>query len=79
MTTIKLAKWGNSVGLRLPKHVLEGLGLEAGSFVNVTLDSEGVCFRPVKKYSLDKLVSDITADNIHGETDWGIEAGKEQW
>lgn len=40
MTTIRLAKWGNSVGLRLPKHVLESLGLEAGSILNVTLDGQ---------------------------------------
>ncbi|NLK20215.1 MAG: AbrB/MazE/SpoVT family DNA-binding domain-containing protein [Synergistaceae bacterium] len=42
MARLRLEKWGNSVGLRLPKHVLEGLGLEAGSFVNVTLDNENV-------------------------------------
>lgn len=39
---------------------------------------DSVCFRPVKKYSLDELVSAITAGNIHDETDWGIEAGKER-
>lgn len=75
MATVRLAKWGNSVGLRLPKHVIDHLGLEAGSFLNITLDDDGVCFRPVNKFTLEGLVSAITDENRHGETDWGMDAG----
>ena len=75
MATVRLGKWGNSVGLRLPKHVIDHLGIEAGSFLNITLDDDGVCFCPVNTFTLEGLVSAITDENRHGETDWGMDAG----
>lgn len=79
MPTVRLSKWGNSVGLRLPKHVVDHLGLEAGGYLDVALEERSIVFRPVRRYDLEELVSGITDDNGHGELSWGEDAGKEQW
>jgi hypothetical protein len=34
---------------------------------------------PAKELTLDDLVSRITPENVHGETDWGPPAGREAW
>jgi antitoxin MazE len=79
MPTVRLSKWGNSVGLRLPKHVVDHLGLEAGGYLDVALEERSIVFRPVRRYDLEELVSGITEENGHGEFGWGEDAGKEQW
>ncbi len=79
MPVVRLTKWGNSVGLRLPKHVIDHLGLEAGSSLDVSVEDGKIVFLPVRLYDLEELVSGITDENRHGEFDWGEEAGKEQW
>jgi antitoxin MazE len=35
---VKIAEWGNSLGLRVPKAVADQLGLKAGSEVEMTLE-----------------------------------------
>lgn len=46
----KLCKWGNSLGLRLPKYVAERTGLQAGDYVFIRLlDSGEIMVRPVKE------------------------------
>lgn len=45
----KLSRWGNSAGLRLPRHVLECAGLQISDEVCVrVLDSGDVLVTPVK-------------------------------
>lgn len=47
MTT--LARWGNSAGLRLPKHVVEAAGLEIGDQIGVRLlDNGTILVSPIK-------------------------------
>lgn len=48
--TVKLAKWGNSLGLRLPKYVEERLAIGPGDYVFVTVtDANEIVVRPVKQ------------------------------
>jgi AbrB family looped-hinge helix DNA binding protein len=47
--TTKLSKWGNSLGLRLPKYVEERLAIGPGDYVFVTVtDANEIVVRPVK-------------------------------
>ncbi|HUY14511.1 MAG TPA: AbrB/MazE/SpoVT family DNA-binding domain-containing protein [Terriglobia bacterium] len=81
MATTQLAKWGNSLALRIPKTIAQDARLREGEPVTVTVASEGglVIKTARRKYSLQQLVSRITARNRHGETDWGKPQGKEIW
>lgn len=46
--TIRLCRWGNSTGLRIPKVVLEAAGLKPGRAVALRLlDNGDIRMRPV--------------------------------
>ncbi|MGH9344353.1 MAG: AbrB/MazE/SpoVT family DNA-binding domain-containing protein [Terriglobia bacterium] len=81
MTTTQLAKWGNSLALRIPKTVAEDARLREGDSVTVTAASKGrLVIKPARrKYELSQIVSRITAKNRHEETDWGKAQCKEAW
>lgn len=45
----KLCVWGNSLGVRLPKHVAQCANLQAGDYLFVRLTDAGdIVMRPVK-------------------------------
>jgi antitoxin MazE len=68
--TIQIAKWGNSLGLRLPKSVANEASVEEGDRVSVSVRNGAIVIRPSRRaYSLSDLVSKITAKNRHGEED----------
>jgi len=60
MTELRISKWGNSSGLRLPKAVMDELGLKPGETVNLTVkDGKGVIEpkRP-KKITLEWIIAE---------------------
>ena len=78
--TTQLAKWGNSLGLRLPKSVAREAQLDEGDMVDVSVDNGAIVIRPSRpRYSLDELVRRITVRNRHQESDWGAAVGDEVW
>jgi antitoxin MazE len=80
MTTTQVSRWGNSLGVRLPKSVAREARVDAGDTVQVSVDDGAIVIRPSRpRYSLDELVGRITARNRHTETDWGGPAGHEVW
>lgn len=79
-TTTQVAKWGNSLALRLPKSVAREARLDEGSTVDVSVDNGTIVIRlSSPRYSLDELVGRITARNRHSESDWGTPVGHEVW
>jgi antitoxin MazE len=81
MATTQLAKWGNSLGVRVPKALAKDAQLREGEPVTLSVArGGGVLIKPARrKYRLRQLVSGITAKNRHDETDWGGAQGKEIW
>ncbi len=77
----QIAKWGNSLGLRLPKAVALEAQLDAGDTVRVSVEDGAIVVRPARPtYSIDALVARITTRNRHDETDWGTApVGRELW
>ena len=78
-TTIQ--KWGNSLGLRIPKAFAEEAGVEAGSAVDLAVRDGGLVVTPVRnhRYVLQDLLDGITRDNKHEEIDSGAAVGREAW
>ena len=78
-TTIK--KWGNSLAVRLPKHVVEKLKLHEGTRVEVREQKKEVIISPTPKarLTLKERIKLITPENSHQEIDWGPPRGKEIW
>ncbi len=79
--SVQLSKWGNSLGVRLPKLIVEQARLRAGDQVEVSVAESGqVLLTPVRrKLTLEELVNRITPKNRHSETEWGEVQGREAW
>jgi antitoxin MazE len=77
----QLAKWGNSLAVRIPKPVAAAAKLRSGDHLDLAVDGSGVLTirKPTKDPTLEDLVRAITPENQHGETDWGAPVGKELW
>lgn len=77
----QLAKWGNSLAVRIPAGLAERARLEEGDRVELSVAEDGaLVIRAVSRpYDLDELVAGITPENRHDETDWGEPVGKETW
>ena len=75
----KTARWGNSIGVRLPKDLAKKAGIGVDSAVEIDEADDGIIIKPVgkKEYSLRELVSRITPQNRHCEVDFGRPVGKE--
>ena len=76
----QISKWGNSLGLRLPKSVAVEAHVGEGDTVNVSVKNGAIVIRPNRPtYSLEQLVARITPRNRHDESDWGTPRGDEAW
>jgi antitoxin MazE len=77
-TIAHVSRWGNSLGLRLPKAVTLEAQLVDGDTVEISVDNGAIVVRPSRpRYSLDELVRRITPRNRHGESDWAGPLGAE--
>jgi antitoxin MazE len=79
--SVTLHRWGNSVGLRVPKPLLEQLGLKAGSEVELKVEDGRLVIEPhcPKRLTLKDVLKGFTPENQPGEVDWGPPVGKEVW
>ena len=76
---LKLQKWGNSIGVRISKSIIEKVDLEVGSEVEIEHKNGKIVITPLKKpFVLNDLLSQITKSNLHSEDDFILE-GKEVW
>lgn len=77
----KITKWGNSLGVRVPKEMAEKAGFTQNQRVIIHALKKGISIEPVKEesLSLNDLIGRITKDNLHKEFDWGNFKGKEVW
>lgn len=77
---LAIAKWGNSLALRLPRHVAQDANLTEGAPVELSVRNGTVVVTPVrKKYKLDELLAQMGNEHRHSETDWGDAQGDEVW
>lgn len=78
--TTKLRKWGNSLGVRLPKEVVKKAKLRDGKVVSVkNMGSTIIITSKTKEETLEELTSQITPKNRYEEFDWGLPVGNEIW
>jgi antitoxin MazE len=81
MTLTRIQKWGNSYGVRIPKIILDEMDLMPDAQVEIREEQGSIIITPIRKgkLSLEELLSQITPENMHGETDWGRPMGNEAW
>jgi antitoxin MazE len=79
----KVAKWGNSQGVRLPKFLLEIAEMTENDTVEVTADSNGIMIKKsenkrVRKSTAERIAG-YTGDYVGEEWDTGPPVGDEVW
>jgi antitoxin MazE len=77
----KIQKWGNSLGLRIPRSYAEEAQVEEGSTVDVSVENGCLRIRPLRarKYLLSDLLKRISRKNLHPEIVAGDAVGREAW
>lgn len=79
-TSTQIARWGNSLGLRLPKALASEARIGEGDTVEVSVKDGTITVRASPTtYTLQELVGKITPRNRHSETGWGKPTGSEPW
>ncbi len=77
---LQIGKWGNSLGIRLPKHLLDALHLGPKDRVSCVVEDGKLILKPLprqKKFTLEELLADVKeADE---EISWGKPEGEEVW
>jgi antitoxin MazE len=77
----KIQKWGNSLGLRIPRSFAKEAQVVEGSTVDLSVENGTLRVRPLRarRYRLSELVKGITRKNLHAETETGDPIGRESW
>jgi len=75
---VSVARWGNSLGLRIPKDVADQAGLQAGSRVEIAAENGRIVIAPARRrYVLAELLEGMTPEAMHEAFDWGPDLGRE--
>ena len=77
----RIQRWGNSLGLRIPRSFAAEVGVDAGTEVDLSIQDGDLVVKPVRRrtYQLKDLLRKITAKNLHGEVNTGDPVGREIW
>ena len=73
-----VSRWGNSLALRLPRHVAEEVKLVEGSTVSLEIEDGSLRVTPTRKrFKLSELLEGEPCKSQ--EFDWGQPLGDEAW
>ncbi|MCH7688522.1 MAG: AbrB/MazE/SpoVT family DNA-binding domain-containing protein [Planctomycetes bacterium] len=77
----KIRKWGNSLGVRIPKSLATDVRVEDGCSVDLSIENGRLVIVPIAQdgQNLDELLDQITPQNLHGELETGKPVGGEVW
>ncbi|MEQ9641865.1 MAG: AbrB/MazE/SpoVT family DNA-binding domain-containing protein [Alphaproteobacteria bacterium] len=77
-----ITRWGNSLGVRIPKDLARQLGIAEGAVVEVTAEDDRLILQLAKPtYRLEELLEGVTPEAMHEALDWedwNDDLGREQ-
>jgi antitoxin MazE len=77
--TVTIARWGNSLAVRLPKDALERAALREGDVLDIVSDNGVITLLPHQApETLEDLIERITPANLH-TAEFDLVAGAETW
>jgi antitoxin MazE len=75
-----IAKWGNSLAVRLPRNLAAEMGWQEGTAVDLQAESGVLTIRSARpKYRLADLLAQLEPGDVQAEIDWGEPQGEEAW
>ncbi len=75
----RVRKWGNSLGLRIPKAIADEAGLGDNSPVEISLRDGELIIQALapRTMNLKHMLREVTPGNLHYEVDSGPPQGQE--
>ncbi|WP_088834063.1 AbrB/MazE/SpoVT family DNA-binding domain-containing protein [Paenibacillus tyrfis] len=74
----QVQKWGNSLGICIPKSIALKLGPKEGSKVNLDVADGHLVVKPMST-TLEELLPKVTPENLHKEVSTREPQGQESW
>lgn len=75
---VQVARWGNSLGLRIPKDIAARTGIREGACVDIEAEGDRIVITPARRrYVLSDLLKGITPEAMREAFDWGPDKGRE--
>jgi len=77
---VKLSKWGNSLGVRLPRAAVDATGLGEGAQLELEIEGRELRLKPAsarRRYRLEDLIAEMKAENQPELVNWGPDVGAE--
>jgi antitoxin MazE len=75
---ITASRWGNSLGVRIPKDITEEVGLSAGASLDIEARGDQIVLSLRRhRYRLEDLLTGITPAAMRDAFDWGSDVGRE--
>ena len=78
---IRIQKWGNSDGIRIPSSILKSLNIKTNDILNIEQDNDKIIISipKKKKISLEDRFKKYHGKNLAKEFSWDDNVGKEIW
>ncbi|MEA1651428.1 AbrB/MazE/SpoVT family DNA-binding domain-containing protein [Nitrospirillum sp. BR 11164] len=75
---VQISRWGNSLGLRVPKDIASEVGLTEGDRVEMVAEHGRIVISPTRpRYQLADLLAGMTPDAMGAAFEWGDDVGRE--
>jgi antitoxin MazE len=76
---VRVSKWGNSLGVRLPRSLAEHIDVHEGQTVEISVDGARLTVEPIRPaLSLRDLLVNMTPEAMREAFDWGEDVGRER-
>ena len=80
--TVNIQKWGNSQGIRIPKHMLDDLAWSETETVDISIDDGKIIierFRAPERKNIKEHFEGFKGKYAPEDIDWGEPSGGEVW
>jgi antitoxin MazE len=77
--TVRVQKWGNSLGVRIPQSIARQSAIRSGTELDVSFRNGRVVLQPIAVPSLKTLLDQMKPANRPELVDWGKPRGQEAW
>lgn len=77
----KVQRWGNSLGLRIPRTLAAEAAVGVGTEVDVSVQGGDLIVKPTRRktYRLEELLREVNSRNLHSAVETGEPVGREVW
>lgn len=78
---IRIQKWGNSDGIRIPSSILKSLNIKTNDILNIEQEDDKIIISvpKKKKISLEDRFKKYHGKNLAKEFSWDENVGREIW